>query len=66
MKLFKVYVIDDSEEYIELVVADCEEEAREKVKNLKAWSCFICATAIEVEEIDGYKIILQPIDIKED
>ena len=47
MKLFKVYVIDDSEEYIELVVADC-------------------ATAIEVEEIDGYKIILQPIDVKED
>ena len=66
MKLFKVYVIDDTEEYLELVVADCEEEAREKVKNLKTWSCFICATAIEVEEIDGYKIILQPIDIEED
>ena len=51
MKLFKVYVIDDTEEYLELVVADCEEEAREKVENLKTWSCFICATAIEVEEI---------------
>ena len=33
MKLFKVYVIDDSEEYIELVVADCEEEARENLSN---------------------------------
>ena len=36
MKLFKVYVIDDTEEYteeyIELTVADCEEEAEEKIK----------------------------------
>lgn len=30
MKLFKVYVTDDSEEYIELVVADCEEELEKK------------------------------------
>ena len=51
MKLFKVYIIDDTEAYVELVVADCKEEARERVKNLKIWSCFICATAIEVEEI---------------
>ena len=66
MKLFKVYVIDDTEEYLELVVAKNKQEAMNIVKNLEQWSCIIYMSVEEVKEVDGYKIILQPIDIKED
>ena len=66
MKLFKVYVIDDTEEYLELVVARNKQEAANIVKNLEQWSCIVYMSVEEVKEIDGYKIILQPIDIEED
>ena len=66
MKLFKVYVIDDTEEYLELIVAKNKQEAMNIVKNLEQWSCIMHMSVEEVEEIDGYKIILQPIDIEED
>ena len=66
MKLFKVYVIDDTEEYSELVVARNKQEAVNIVKNLEQWNCVMYMSVEEVKEVDGYKIILQPIDIKED
>ena len=66
MKLFKVYIIDDTEEYLELVVAKNKQEAMNIVKNLVQWSCIIYMSVEEVKEVDGYKIILQPINIKED
>ena len=66
MKLFKVYVIDDTEEYLELVVAKNKQEAMNIVKNLEQWSCIVYMSVEEVKEVDGYKIILQPINIKED
>ena len=66
MKLFKVYVIDDTEEYLELVVAKNKQEAMNIAKNLEQWSCIVYISVEEVKEVDGYKIILQPIDIKED
>ena len=66
MKLFKVYVIDDTEEYLELVVARNKQEAANIAKNLEQWSCIVYMSVEEVKEVDGYKIILQPIDIKED
>ena len=66
MKLFKVYVIDDTEEYLELVVAKNKQEAMNITKNLEQWSCIVYMSVEEVKEIDGYKIILQPIDIEED
>ena len=66
MKLFKVYVIDDTEEYLELVVAKNKQEAMNIAKNLEQWSCVMYMSVEEVKEVDGYKIILQPIDIKED
>ena len=66
MKLFKVYVIDDTEEYLELVVARNKQEAVNIVKNLEQWNCVMYMSVEEVKEVDGYKIILQPIDIKED
>ena len=66
MKLFKVYVIDDTEEYLELVVARNKQEAVNMVKNLEQWSFIVYMSVEEVKEVDGYKIILQPIDIKED
>ena len=66
MKLFKVYVIDDTEEYLELVVAKNKQEAMNIAKNLEHWSCIVYMSVEEVKEVDGYKIILQPIDIKED
>ena len=66
MKLFKVYVIDDTEEYLELVVARNKQEAVNIVKNLEQWRCIVYMSVEEVKEVDGYKIILQPIDIEED
>ena len=66
MKLFKVYVIDDTEEYLELVVAKNKQEAMNIAKNLEQWSCIVYMSVEEVKEIDGYKIILQPIEVKED
>ena len=66
MKLFKVYVIDDTEEYLELVVAKNKQEAMNIAKNLEQWSCIVYMSVKEVKEVDGYKIILQPIDIEED
>ena len=66
MKLFKVYVIDDTEEYLELVVAKNKQEAMNIAKNLEQWNCVMYMSVEEVKEIDGYKIILQPIDIEED
>ena len=66
MKLFKVYIIDDTEEYLELVVARNKQEAANIVKNLEQWSCIVYMSVEEVKEVDGYKIILQPIDIEED
>ena len=66
MKLFKVYVIDDTEEYLELVVAKNKQEAMNIAKNLEQWSCIVYMSVEEVKEVDGYKIILQSIDIEED
>ena len=66
MKLFKVYVIDDTEEYLELIVAKNKQEAINTAKNLEQWNCVMHMSVEEVKEVDGYKIILQPIDIKED
>ena len=66
MKLFKVYVIDDTEEYLELVIAKNKQEAMNIAKNLEQWSCIVYMSVEEVKEIDGYKIILQPMNIKED
>ena len=66
MKLFKVYVIDDTEEYLELVVAKNKQEAMNIANNLEQWSCIVYMSVEEVKEVDGYKIILQPIDIEED
>ena len=66
MKLFRVYVIDDTEEYLELVVAKNKQEAMNIAKNLEQWSCIVYMSVEEVKEVDGYKIILQPIDIEED
>ena len=66
MKLFKVCVIDDTEEYLEMVVAKNKQEAVNIVKNLEQWSCIVYMSVEEVKEVDGYKIILQPIDIEED
>ena len=66
MKLFKVCVIDDTEEYLELVVAKNKQEAMNIAKNLEQWNCVMYMSVEEIKEIDGYKIILQPIDIEED
>ena len=66
MKLFKVYVIDDTEEYLELIVAKNKQEAMNITKNLDQWNCVMYMSVEEVKEVDGYKIILQPIDIEED
>lgn len=62
MKLFKVYVIDDTEEYLELVVAKNKQEAMNIAKNLEQWSCIVYMSVEEVKEVDGYKIILQPMN----
>lgn len=66
MKLFKVYVIDDTEEYLELIVAKDKKEAIDMVMNLEQWSCIVYMSVEEIKEVDGYKIVLEPINIEED
>lgn len=61
MKLYCVYVMDDTEEYFEVVVAESAEEAEKKVSEMDQWDCFMFANAYEVNEVDGYKVILEKI-----
>ena len=58
MKLYSVSVMDDCENEDILVVANSKEEAEDKVSNMD-WSCLMCNIATEVDEIDGYKIVLE-------
>ena len=62
MKLFCVHVMDDTEEYTELVVANSKEEAEEKVSNMEQWSCLMWANAFEIDTVDGYKINLEKLN----
>lgn len=59
MKLHYVTVMDDTEEYIEFVVAKTKEEAEEKVLNMDCWSCLMSVNATEIDTVDNYKIILR-------
>lgn len=61
MKLYCVYVLDDTEEYIEVVVANSAEEAEQRVSEMDQWDCFISAEAYAISEVDGYKINLEKI-----
>ena len=61
MKLFYVCVIDDTEEYTEIVVANSKEEAEEKVLDMEKWDCLICTNAFEIDIVDGYKINLEKL-----
>lgn len=61
MKLFQVSVLDDAEEYCLLVVAESEREAEDRVAKMDCWSCFMFATASEVREVDGYKVVLEKV-----
>lgn len=61
MKLYCVYVLDDTEEYIEVVVANSAEEAEQRVSEMDQWDYFISAEAHEISEVDGYKINLEKI-----
>jgi hypothetical protein len=58
MKLFQVDVMDDCESETVLTIAKTSEQAEEKVSN-EDWSCFMGCTAFEINEVDGYKIILE-------
>lgn len=58
MKLFNVLVMDDCEEETIVTVAENQEQAEEKVANMN-WSCLMSCMAYEIDEVDGYKIILE-------
>lgn len=61
MKLFYVCVMDDTEEYIEIVVANSKEEAEEKVSEMEQWDCLMWAIAHEIDVVEGYKINLEKL-----
>lgn len=61
MKLFYVVVMDDTEEYVEVVVANSKEEAEDKVSKMDCWSCPMFTKATEIDTVGGYKINLQKI-----
>lgn len=59
MKLFYVVVVDDTETYVEIVVANTKEEAEKKVENMDCWDCFWFCNATEISSVDGYKVNLE-------
>lgn len=56
MKLFYVIVMDDTEQYIEIVVASSKEKAEEKVLNMEHWDCVMWIKACEIDVVEDYKI----------
>ena len=61
MKLYLVSVIDDTEEYYRLVVANSEQEAEDIVGNDGYWSCLMYISAQEIDSVDGYRVKLEKI-----
>lgn len=62
MKLFYVSVMDDTKDFIEIVVANSKEEAEEKVAKMEQWDCLMWANAYEIDVVDGYKVNLEKIN----
>lgn len=58
MKLFRVDIIDDCESETVIVASDNKENAEEIVRKMD-WSCLIFCVAMEIKEVDGYKIRLE-------
>lgn len=62
MNLYCVNVMDDSEEYFKMVVANSTEEAEKKAELMDCWDCFMFCKAYKVDDvIDGYSIIVKKI-----
>lgn len=61
MKLYYVVVMDDTDEYIEVVAANSKEEAEERVSNMEQWDCLMWANAYEINEVDGFRVKLEKI-----
>lgn len=58
MKLFRAEVLEDCEFETVLVVANSEDEANTKVRDMD-WSCLMSVLITEINEIDGHKIIVE-------
>lgn len=58
MKLFQADIIDNDESETILLVAENLDEAEEKVLNM-GWNCLGYWNIYSVDEVDGYKIILE-------
>lgn len=61
-KLYRVSIIDDTEEYFEVVVANTKHEAEEKAINMDCWGCLIYVEAEEIDIVNGYRIKLEKIE----
>lgn len=61
-KLYLVSVIDDVKEYYEIVVANSEKEAEDRVEDMYKWSCLMYVAAQEISVVsDGYRVKLEKI-----
>jgi len=58
MKLYRCDIMDDCEDETILVIANNKDEAMTKVSSMD-WSCLISIYIYEINEIDGYKIIVE-------
>lgn len=58
VKLFSVEIMDDCELSTILVVSESKEQAEETVSKMD-WSCLIYCVAYEINQVDGYNIILE-------
>ena len=65
MKLYRVDVMDDCEEDVIITVANSKEEVQQKVTEMD-WACFMFCIATEINEVDGYKIVLDKECFKND
>lgn len=59
MNLYQVNVLDDMDEITFLTVSDkSEDELKQEVENDDSYSCLMWVSVRQIQEVDGYKIVV--------
>jgi response regulator of citrate/malate metabolism len=61
MKLFRADVTEDCEEISVILVAKNIKSAKKIVRNMD-WSCFMGVDIYELDQVDGYRILLEKVE----
>ena len=61
MKLYRANVVEDCEDDTVILVAKNKESAEKIVREMD-WSCLMSVDVFELDQMDGYKILLEKIE----